>query len=185
MDAGFLQAALLNHSIHSVLVTCTSKYPPKCYEVLIFFMQYTFAQLQISTCVSPPRSFSPSSSLPPPRWQKVDRDTTGATRTAEVIPPSSTFVPLHIFSSPSNGLFPTTYSRRALPVVCSSHNSQIMCASTHECRSSSGRPTRKAGAHPTLNSFCEQECSCRRPLGEISGNVQRKGRSRSNSPGRG
>ncbi|KIM46672.1 hypothetical protein M413DRAFT_260653 [Hebeloma cylindrosporum] len=83
----------------------------------------------------------------------------------------------------NSGSYSSLY-RRALPVVCSSHNSNIMCASTHECRSSSGRPTRKAGAHPTLNSFCEQECSCRQPLGEISGNIQRKGRSRSGSPGR-
>jgi len=103
LHAGFLQAALLNHS-HSVLVTCTSKYPPPVFHGANQFMQYTFAQLQILTCVSPPRSFSPSSSLPPPRWQKMDQDTTDATRTAEVIPPSSTFVPFHIFSAPSNGL---------------------------------------------------------------------------------
>ncbi|KAF8960636.1 hypothetical protein BDZ97DRAFT_2060558 [Flammula alnicola] len=61
----------------------------------------------------------------------------------------------------------TSLTRRAVPMNCPSHNDSVMCNSTHECLSASGRPTRRRGAHPTLNAWCESTCSCRQPLGML------------------
>ncbi|PPQ86204.1 hypothetical protein CVT25_006909 [Psilocybe cyanescens] len=75
----------------------------------------------------------------------------------------------------------TSLTRRTVPLQCGSHNNQVICSTTHQCLSASARPTRIPGAHATLNSHCETECSCRQPLGEISGNVQKKGSQRAPS----
>ncbi|KAF8955337.1 hypothetical protein BDZ97DRAFT_1858319 [Flammula alnicola] len=68
----------------------------------------------------------------------------------------------------------TSLTRRAMTMNCRSHNDQILCNSTHECRSGGAADT-QARAHPTLNAYCEFTCTCRQPLGEISGNAIRKG----------